>query len=54
VREHRLRVFENMVLWNIFWPKRDDVMGWWRRLYNEEFYDLSSPNIIWVVKPRRM
>jgi hypothetical protein len=51
VAEHRLRVFENTVLWNIFWPKRDDGMGWWRRLHNEEFYGQSfSPDVIWLVK----
>ena len=29
--EHRLRVFENRVLTKIFWPKRDEVTGEWRR-----------------------
>jgi hypothetical protein len=29
--EHRLRVFENRVLRRIFGPKRDDVMGEWRK-----------------------
>jgi hypothetical protein len=49
--EHRLRVFENTVLRGIFGPKRDEVTGEWRRLHNEELYDLySSPNIIRVVK----
>ena len=43
--EHRLRVFQNMMLWNISWPKRDDVTEWWKRVHNEEFYDLSSPNV---------
>jgi hypothetical protein len=38
--EHRLRVFENMVLRGIFGPKRDGVTGEWRRLHNEELYDL--------------
>jgi hypothetical protein len=53
--EHRLRVFENRVLRRIFGPKRDKVMGEWRRLHNEELIDLyPSPNIIWVIKPRRM
>jgi hypothetical protein len=28
--EHRLRVFENMVLRRIFGPKRDEVAGGWR------------------------
>jgi hypothetical protein len=45
--EHRLRVFENRVLRKIFGPKRDEVTGEWRRLHNEQFYDLySSPNTI--------
>jgi hypothetical protein len=53
--EHRLRVFENRVLRGIFGPKRDGVTGEWRRLHNEELYDLySSPNIIWVIKSRSM
>jgi hypothetical protein len=38
--EHRLRVFENRVLRRIFGPKRDDVMGDWRKLHNEERYTL--------------
>jgi len=53
--ERRLRVSENMVLKRIFGLKRDEVMGEWRRLYNEELYDLcSSPYIIWVIKSRRI
>jgi hypothetical protein len=31
--EHRLRVFENRVLRRIFGPKRDEVMGGWRKLF---------------------
>ena len=53
--EHRLRVFENRVLRGIFGPKRDGVIGEWRKLHNEELNDLySSPNIVRVVKSRRM
>jgi hypothetical protein len=33
--EHRLRVFENRVLKNIFGPKRDEVTGEWTKLHNE-------------------
>jgi len=53
--ERRLKVFENWVQKGIFGPKRDEVTGEWRKLNNEELTDLySSPNIIWVIKLRRM
>jgi hypothetical protein len=52
--EHRLRVFENRVLRKIFGPERDEITGERRRLHNEELYTYSSPNIIQVIKPRRM
>jgi hypothetical protein len=37
-----LRVFENRVPRRIFSPKRDEVTGEWRRLHNEELYNLYS------------
>jgi len=53
--EHRLRVFENRVLRRIFEPKRDEVIGEWRKLHYEELYDLyCSANIVLVIKLRRM
>jgi hypothetical protein len=51
--EHRLRVFENRVL-RIFGPKREEE-GSWRKLHNDELHSLySSPNIVRVIKSRRM
>jgi hypothetical protein len=48
-------VFENRVLRRIFGPKRDGVMGRWRKLHNEELHNLySSPSIIRIIKLRRM
>ena len=53
--ERKLRVFENMVLRRTFGPRRGEVTGEWRRLHNEVLNDLySSPNIVWVIKLRRM
>jgi hypothetical protein len=52
--EHRLRVFENRVLRKIFGPKREEA-GSWRKLHNDELHDLySSPNIVRVIKSRRV
>jgi hypothetical protein len=52
--EHRLRVFENRVLRRIFGPKREED-GSWRKLHNDELHSLySSPNIVRVIKSRRM
>jgi hypothetical protein len=46
-----LNVFENRVLRKMCRPKRDEVRGDYRRLHNEELYDLhSSPDIIRVIK----
>jgi hypothetical protein len=52
--EHRLRVFENRVLMRIFGPKREED-GSWIKLHNDELHSLySSPNIVRVIKLRRM
>jgi hypothetical protein len=49
--ESRLRVYESRVFRRILGPRRDEVRGEWRKLYNEEINDLySSPNIVRVIK----
>jgi hypothetical protein len=52
---HIQRVFENRVLRRIFGPKRDEIIGGWRELHNEELHNLYSfPNIIRMNKSTRM
>jgi hypothetical protein len=52
--EHRLRVFENRVLRKIFGRRREED-GSWRKLHNDELHSLySSPDIVRVIKSRRM
>jgi hypothetical protein len=42
--EYRLRVIVNRVLRRIFETKREEAVGDWRRLHNEELHNLySSP-----------
>jgi hypothetical protein len=39
----------------IFGPKRDEIVGDWRKQHNEKLRDLYySPNIIRIIKSRRM
>jgi hypothetical protein len=53
--EHRLRVFENMVLRRIFGLKREEVTGGQREQHDEELHNLySSPNNIRVIRSRRV
>jgi hypothetical protein len=50
-------VFENRVLRRIFGPKKDEVMGEWRKLHNEELrglYSSPSTSIIRIIKSRRI
>jgi hypothetical protein len=50
----RLRVFEDRVMKMIFGFKRDED-GSWIKLHNDELHSLySSPNVIRVIKSRRM
>jgi hypothetical protein len=48
-------VFENRALKRTFGPKRNDVMGGWRKMHKEELHSLySSPSIIRIIKSRRL
>jgi hypothetical protein len=52
--EHRLRVSENRVLRRTFGPKREKD-GSWKKLHIYELHNVySSPNIVRVIKPKRM
>jgi hypothetical protein len=52
--EHRLRVSENRVLRKIFVPKSEEDVSQ-SKLHNDELHSLySSPNIVRVIKSRRM
>jgi hypothetical protein len=49
--EHRMRVVENRMLGKIFWPKKEEMAGGWKRPRNEELHKFyASPNIIRVIK----
>jgi hypothetical protein len=52
--EHTLRVFENRVLRRIFGSKRDEVMGGWKKLHNEELHKLYYPPTVIRMMTRRM
>jgi hypothetical protein len=53
--EHGLRVFENRVLRRILVPTRVEIIGGWRKVYNEEFHNFYfSPNVIRMIKSRKM
>jgi hypothetical protein len=45
---------QKSVLWRIFGPKRNKMVGGWRKLHNEELHNLyPSPSIIRMIKERR-
>jgi hypothetical protein len=48
------RGFENRVLRKIFGPKREGVVGGWRRLHNEELHKLYGVLNIRIILSRRM
>jgi len=50
MHEHRPRSFQNRVLRKIFRPNKEKITEGWIRLLNEELDDLTSPNIIWVIR----
>jgi len=51
--ERRQRVFGNRVLRRIFGPKRDDIIGEWRKLHTEELNDLYfSPSVFRVINKK--
>jgi hypothetical protein len=53
--ECRLRALENRVLRRIFGHKRGEEKKEWRKPHNEELnYPYSSPNIVRVIKSRKM
>jgi hypothetical protein len=52
--EQRLRVFKNREPRKMFGPKREED-GAWRKLHDDEIHRLhSSPNIVRVIKSRRI
>jgi hypothetical protein len=52
--ERNLRVSVNRVLRRILEPKKDEVTGKWRKLHSEELKELYLPNIVRVIKSRRI
>jgi hypothetical protein len=55
MKEHGLRVSENRILRRVFGPERDEIIGDWRKLDNEELnYLYFSPIIVRVIKSKRM
>jgi hypothetical protein len=42
-------VFENRVLRRIFGPKRDEMMGGWRKLYGKELRNMYSSSSIIIM-----
>jgi hypothetical protein len=47
-------VFENRLLRRMFGPVMEEVTGSWRKLLNEELYNLYSPRNVGIIKLGRM
>lgn len=44
-------MFENRMLRKMFGPKKEEIIGGYGKLHNDELYDLYySLNITWVIK----
>jgi hypothetical protein len=54
--EHMLSVFQSKVVRSIFGPKRDEVKGEWREIYNEKLNDvhLTKYNLGDEIKKNKM
>jgi hypothetical protein len=53
--EHRLGDSENRVLRILIRPKRDEVIGGWKELHNEELRNMYGlPSILRSIQSRRM
>jgi hypothetical protein len=48
--EHRAKAFKNRALRRIFGPKKDEIMGGWKKLCTEIHNMYFSPNIIRMIK----
>jgi hypothetical protein len=44
--EHRLGMFQNVMLWRIFDPKTDQVIGGWRKLHTKELLIFTLHKIL--------
>jgi hypothetical protein len=44
--ENRQRAFENTAMRKMFYPKRKEVKGCWRRVPNEELHNFSPCQIL--------
>jgi hypothetical protein len=55
MKKHGLRVLENGVLGKLFGSKRDELIKEWRKLHNEELYNMYCLSTIFrAIKSRRM